>query len=135
MENNKKEITRQDVHELVDSKALDPDISMTDLFRVVDGLKPNYNRALWRIFWIPLIFYCGSITGLLFSQIGSVLNRLSLIVFIIASFGGCYVLSKYEKKYWWVIVLDCMALFIIYTESLTMESAIKALMKLVGSFS
>lgn len=125
MANNKKEITSQDVLNLVEAKARDPRISMADIFRKVDSVRPNNNREMWKWFWIPLLFFALSVFGMLFIPQNTAWNRLSIIVFVISSCLGCYILNKFEKKWRWVIPLDILIVYVVFSESLSLDELVK----------
>ena len=131
MASNKKEITRQDVLDLVQAKAQDPRISMAEIFRSVDNVKPNYNRELWSVFWIPILFYLASVVGMLFLVPNNSWHRLSIIVFVLSTLGGVFILSKYEKKWWWLILVDATILYLIFSETLSMYGIIKLIEKII----
>ena len=66
MASNKKEITSQDILNLVEAKTKDSHITYEDIFRSIDSVRPNYNKEMWRWLWIPVVFYFVSIVGMLF---------------------------------------------------------------------
>lgn len=126
-----KEITSQDVHDLVEAKARDPHISMEDIFRKVDSVRPNYNRALWKFFWIPIVLYLLSIIGMLFIEQGVALFKLSLLLFIFSSLLAVFILKRFDIKWWWIIPLDLLVLYVIFADVLTVEGIIKLIQKVL----
>lgn len=126
-----REITSQDVLNLIEAKAQDPHISMAEIFRKVDSVKPNYNKQMWKVFWIPMLFYIISIMGMLFFTNNLPWWKLSLIVFILATIGCCYTLSNYKKKWWWVIIVTVFIIYIVLSDKPAMEELLMLMKSIV----
>lgn len=120
-----KKITSQDVINLIEAKASDPKISLDDIFRKVDSIKPNYIKDLWKLFWLPLLIWFVTIFVMLFYQNDTPLFRLALIFFILSSFLGSVILRRYDYSYLWIIFVDAIVIFIIFSEKIIWEDIVK----------
>ena len=127
MASDKKEISSKDILDLVEAKTKDSHITYEDIFRKIDSVRPNYNKEMWKRLWIPVSFYFVSIIGMLFITKNTAWHRLSVITFCFSTFGGCYLLDKYEKRWWWVLLLDLLILYVVFSEALLIEDFIKVI--------
>lgn len=122
MGNTNEVITIEDVHQLVDAKNRDPKIAPEDLYRQVDRVKANYSTEMWKLLWIPLCLAISAMFGMLFFKEKNgfcVWHRLSIIGFIIASFWGGSLLKKFDRTWWWILILDVVILYIIFVDELS----------------
>lgn len=131
MSNKQNIITLEAVHELVNAKAKDPGITPNDLFKSVDSVKSDDNQAFWKKFWVPVAVYSLSCLGMLFFSTDTSLHRLSLIVFGVTNIWGYNVLNKFNRKYWWVFLLDLLVLYAIYSDVISSETIQKLIENLI----
>mgnify|MGYP006916080864 CR=1 FL=1 len=131
MGNKNNEITREDILALVDVKTKVSDISYSDIFKTIDKIKPNVTREFWKYFWIPLLLFSVSIAGMLFLVPNTAWHRLSIIVYVVSSVGGIIVFHKFEKNWWWIILVEILIVYLIFAETLTMEGLIKLIERVI----
>lgn len=125
------EITSQDILTLVEIKTKDSRYSYSDIFRTINSMSPNYTKEFWKYFWIPLLFLIASVLGMLFFPQNTSWNRLSIIVFVGASIGAIFVLKSYKMTWWWVLLADAAIVYLVFSESLTMDGIIKLIEKIL----
>lgn len=123
MEN--KEITSEDVLNLIQAKAQDPRISMADIFRKVDSVKPDYNYEMWKLLWMPLVLSILSVIGMLFFSANGEWQRISIITFICTCLWGIYILNKYGRTFWWIPILAVMIFYIVFSDTLSIKELMK----------
>lgn len=131
MSNKDNVITLEAVHELVNIKAKNPGITPDDLFKSVDSVKSDDSKVFWKRFWIPVVVYGLSCLGMLFFATGNTFHRLSLIVFGVSNIWGYSVLKKFNRSWWWVIVLDILVLYAVYAEEISSETIERLIGKLI----
>lgn len=128
---NKKIITINDVHNLVDLKNRDPNINPQELYRHVDRVQPNFGGEMWKWLWLPLFLSILSVIGMSFMPINGIWNRLSIILFIVSCLLGILFLKRYCKTWWWIPFLAVVILYVIYTETLSVKDLIKYITSLL----
>ena len=131
MSNKDNTITLEAVHELVNIKAKAPGITPDDLFKSVDSVRSDDSSAFWKRFWIPVVLYGLSCLGMLFIATGNPFHRLSLILYGISNIWGCFVLKKFNRSWWWVIVLALLVLYAVYADEISLETIEKLIEKLI----
>lgn len=122
MSNKDNAITLDAVHELVNVKAKDPGITPDDLFKSVDSVRADDSKAFWKRFWMPVALYGLSCIGMLFIATENPFHRLSLIFYGIANIWGYFVLKKFNRTWWWVIVLALLVLYAVYVDEISSET-------------
>ena len=125
-------ITLDVVHELVDIKAKDPGITPDDLFKSVASVRSDDSKVFWKRFGIPVAVYGFSCLGMLFLATGNTLHRLSLIVFGVSNVWGYSVLKKFNRSWWWVIVLGLLVLYAVYAEEISSETIERLIEKIIN---
>lgn len=128
---NNNEITREDILALVDVKTKATNISYSDIFKTIDNIKPDNTKEFWQYFLLPLLFFVAAIVGMLFISPNSSWHRFSIIVYVLSSVAGILIFQKFEKNYWWLLLVEVLILYLVFAESLTMDGLVKLIEKVI----